>query len=119
MLSSGLCTVLVLSNYTRGLIGLFEFALLLATVTVVVAYAGAVLGSLLLVVSCGLAASRRALLTEPVQVLREVHRVVTPGGRVGVLIELYADNAGSLGWADALDVDVRVWSERRWRGNPP
>lgn len=39
VLSSGLCTVLVATNYTRGLLGLFEFALLLATVTVVVAYA--------------------------------------------------------------------------------
>jgi APA family basic amino acid/polyamine antiporter len=39
VLSSGLCTILVATNYTRGLLGLFEFALLLATVTVVVAYA--------------------------------------------------------------------------------
>ncbi len=38
VVSSGLCTVLVATNYARGLLGLFEFALLLATVTVVVAY---------------------------------------------------------------------------------
>ena len=35
----GLCTLLIAANYTRGLLGLFEFALLLATVTVVVGYA--------------------------------------------------------------------------------
>lgn len=39
VVSSLLCTVLVAANYTRGLIGLFEFALLLATVTVLVPYA--------------------------------------------------------------------------------
>ncbi len=39
LVSSLLCTVLVAANYTRGLIGLFEFALLLATVTVLVPYA--------------------------------------------------------------------------------
>ena len=36
---AGLCAMLIATNYTRGLLGLFEFALLLATVTVVVAYA--------------------------------------------------------------------------------
>ena len=39
LISSLLCTVLVAANFTRGLIGLFEFALLLATVTVLVPYA--------------------------------------------------------------------------------
>jgi APA family basic amino acid/polyamine antiporter len=38
LVSSSLCTVLVATNYTRGLVGLFEFALLLATSTVLVAY---------------------------------------------------------------------------------
>ena len=37
--SSALCTALVAANYTRGLLGLFEFTLLLATVTVLVPYA--------------------------------------------------------------------------------
>lgn len=41
VLSSILATVLVLFNYTRGLVGLFVFATLLATVTVLVAYLGA------------------------------------------------------------------------------
>jgi APA family basic amino acid/polyamine antiporter len=38
VLSSGLATVLVAANYTRGLVGLFTFAVLLATVTVLAAY---------------------------------------------------------------------------------
>jgi APA family basic amino acid/polyamine antiporter len=38
VLSSALATVLVAANYTRGLVGLFTFAVLLATVTVLAAY---------------------------------------------------------------------------------
>ena len=38
VLSSSLCTVLVATNYTRGLVGLFTFALILATVTVLLSY---------------------------------------------------------------------------------
>jgi APA family basic amino acid/polyamine antiporter len=41
VLSSSLATVLVAMNYTRGLVGLFEFAALLATVTVLASYLGA------------------------------------------------------------------------------
>jgi len=41
VLSSGLTTVLVMANYTRGLVGLFVFATLLATVTVLLSYLGA------------------------------------------------------------------------------
>jgi len=38
LLSSFLCTVLVMANFTRGLVGLFTFALVLATVTVLLSY---------------------------------------------------------------------------------
>jgi APA family basic amino acid/polyamine antiporter len=38
VLSSSLCTVLVLTNYSRGLVGLFTFSLILATVTVLLSY---------------------------------------------------------------------------------
>lgn len=41
VLSSALTTVLVVANYTKGLVGLFVFATLLATVTVLVSYLGA------------------------------------------------------------------------------
>jgi APA family basic amino acid/polyamine antiporter len=41
VVSSSLTTVLILANYTRGLVGLFVFATLLATVTVLASYLGA------------------------------------------------------------------------------
>lgn len=41
VLSSALTTVLVVANHTRGLVGLFVFATLLATVTVLASYLGA------------------------------------------------------------------------------
>lgn len=41
VLSSGLATVLVAMNHTKGLLDLFEFAILLATVTVLISYLGA------------------------------------------------------------------------------
>jgi APA family basic amino acid/polyamine antiporter len=47
--SSGLCTLLVATNYARGLLGLFEFALLLATVTVLVPYAFTALAQIVLI----------------------------------------------------------------------
>ena len=49
VLSSSLCTILVAANYTRGLLGLFEFALLLATVTVLVPYAFTAAGQIVLI----------------------------------------------------------------------
>ena len=49
MLSSSLATVLVAMNYTRGLVGLFEFAALLATVTVLASYLGASAAQLLFI----------------------------------------------------------------------
>lgn len=50
VLSSGLTTVLVLANYTRGLVGLFVFATLLATVTVLLSYLGAAAAHVLFIV---------------------------------------------------------------------
>jgi APA family basic amino acid/polyamine antiporter len=41
VLSSALTTALVMANHTRGLVGLFVFATLLATVTVLLSYLGA------------------------------------------------------------------------------
>jgi APA family basic amino acid/polyamine antiporter len=49
IVSSGLCTLLVATNYARGLLGLFEFALLLATVTVLVPYAFTALAQIVLI----------------------------------------------------------------------
>lgn len=48
VLSSGLATVLVAANYTRGLVGLFTFAVLLSTVTVLASYVCSSLGQIVL-----------------------------------------------------------------------
>lgn len=50
VLSSALTTTLVLANYTRGLVGLFVFATLLATVTVLLSYLGAAAAHVLFIV---------------------------------------------------------------------
>lgn len=67
MISSGLCTVLVMANHTRGLLGLFEFALLLATVTVLVPYAFTAAAQIVLIrrepSRWGGPGSRRAMVT--------------------------------------------------------
>ncbi|HSG07372.1 MAG TPA: amino acid permease [Longimicrobiales bacterium] len=47
--SSTLTTALVLANYTRGLVGLFVFVSLLATVTVLAAYLGAAAAQIVLI----------------------------------------------------------------------
>jgi|TARA_B100000315_G_scaffold251894_2_gene287563 APA family basic amino acid/polyamine antiporter len=49
LLSSSLCTVLVVANFTRGLVGLFTFAVLLASVTIMLAYILAPLAHIVLI----------------------------------------------------------------------
>lgn len=49
VVSSSLTTVLILANYTRGLVGLFVFVTLLATVTVLASYLGAAAGQIALI----------------------------------------------------------------------
>ena len=49
LVSSVLTTVLVLANYTRGLVGLFVFVTLLATVTVLASYLGATAAHIVLI----------------------------------------------------------------------
>ncbi len=49
VVSSILATVLVAANYTRGLVGLFTFTALLATVTALLAYVGSSAGHILLI----------------------------------------------------------------------
>jgi APA family basic amino acid/polyamine antiporter len=65
VLSSALTTVLVMANYTRGLVGLFVFATLLSTVTVLLSYLGATAAQVAFIVRdpgrFGGAGSRRAV----------------------------------------------------------
>ncbi|MCB9781153.1 MAG: class I SAM-dependent methyltransferase [Alphaproteobacteria bacterium] len=66
---------------------------------------------------------------DPGAALAEWRRVTRDGGRFALVIELYAENQGSLAWVDALDVAVHVlgadawadlaraagWQDVRWR----
>ena len=49
VVSSSLTTALILANYTRGLVGLFVFVSLLATVTVLASYLGAAAAQIVLI----------------------------------------------------------------------
>ncbi len=46
--------------------------------------------------------------------LAELFRVMAPGGRMFILINLYSDNHYSLRWVDALKVPVKVRSEAEY-----
>jgi ubiquinone/menaquinone biosynthesis C-methylase UbiE len=48
------------------------------------------------------------------KVLRELFRVMAPGGRMFILINLYKDNHYSLQWVDKLKVPVHVRSEAEY-----
>jgi arsenite methyltransferase len=47
-------------------------------------------------------------------VLRELHRVLVPGGLLFILINLYKENPHSLGWVNQLKVPVHVRSETEY-----
>jgi arsenite methyltransferase len=47
-------------------------------------------------------------------VLRELHRVLVPGGLLFILINLYKENPHSLGWVNQLKVPVQVRSEAEY-----
>jgi arsenite methyltransferase len=47
-------------------------------------------------------------------VLRELHRVLVPGGMLCVLINLYKENPHSLGWVKQLKVPVHARSENEY-----
>lgn len=65
----------------------------------------------------------------PGQALVEWRRVAAPGARLAVIVDLYAENEGSLPWVEALPIPVHVlgaeglarmvhaagWAEVRWR----
>lgn len=83
VLSSALATVLVAANYTRGLVGLFTYAVLLATVTVLVAYVCASAAQLLLIVRSpgrfGGRGARRAMAVSALALAYSVWAVVGAG----------------------------------------
>ncbi|MGB0653004.1 MAG: class I SAM-dependent methyltransferase [Thermoplasmatota archaeon] len=51
---------------------------------------------------------------DPDAVLREVRRVLAPGGVVHILIDLYEENEASHGWSEDLGVPMALRSEQGW-----
>jgi APA family basic amino acid/polyamine antiporter len=83
VLSSALATVLVAANYTRGLVGLFTFAVLLATVTVLASYVCSAAAQILLIVRepgrWGGRGARRALVVSALALVYSLWAVVGAG----------------------------------------
>ncbi len=46
--------------------------------------------------------------------LAEVARLLTPGGRFACIVDFYAENEASHGWADDLGVSMHLLSEPQW-----
>lgn len=96
VLSSALATVLVASNYTRGLVGLFTFGALLATVTSLLAYVGGSAAQILLVLRrparFGGKGARGALVISTVAFVYSVWAIIGAGWNVilwgGVLLAM-------------------------------
>lgn len=52
---------------------------------------------------------------DPTAALAEWYRVARPGAHLGIMVELYLENAGSHPWVKALDVDVHLLSADKYR----
>ena len=48
---------------------------------------------------------------DPAAALREWARVARPGGRLGVMVDLFAENPAGPVWKEALDIEVHLLSE--------
>lgn len=51
---------------------------------------------------------------DPDAVLREVRRVMKPGGAFHLLMDYYGENEASHGWPGDLDVDMSLRSQQEW-----
>lgn len=51
---------------------------------------------------------------DPAAAFRELHRVLAPGARVALALELFAENTGSHAWRDALEIPVHLLSSEAW-----
>lgn len=66
--------------------------------------------------SCSHIISVEALyyLDKPEKGLKEMRRVLKPGGRIAVAIDYYEENTGTHSWADALGLKLQLLSEQKW-----
>lgn len=53
-------------------------------------------------------------LTNPLEGLKELRRVLKPDGRIAVAIDYYKESKGTHSWSDALNFDMTLYSERTW-----
>lgn len=51
---------------------------------------------------------------DPLASFRELHRVLAPGARVALALELFEENRGSHAWRDALEIPVHLLSSQAW-----
>ena len=107
---AGLCALLIATNYTCGLLGLFEFALLLATVTIVVGYAFATAAHAVLIRRqpgrWGGADARRSVVVSSLALLYSCFVIVWSGWE-------------PISWGAVLLAGALLlysWSVRRYRG---
>ncbi len=51
---------------------------------------------------------------DPPAAFRELRRVLAPGARVALALELFEENHGSAAWRDALEIPVHLLSSEAW-----
>lgn len=51
---------------------------------------------------------------DPLASFHELRRVLAPGARVALALELFAENRGSAAWQDALEIPVHLLSSEAW-----